>query len=242
MATIEAGNALFRSVVVHAEFAGSLGRLHGAYLVAHPAIDAICIAFGKYRSKSVEKGQTRAQGTDHLAEESVMPHHQDYNGKQYSKPNGKVHQVSGSVDDRPRYGRFDGANRTNAAKIQSERRSQKDGNQDHEADEQAVFYEPGPRGDAEFYVRNFVQQVLNESERTRPAAEKPTRNETGHGNGSYHGQRKETDGRKLSYHSQRTGKYGNRAGMAIQYRKTNEVPFEQTYIEEDGKAELNFES
>ncbi len=78
LVAFQATDALLGSIVVNTEILLARLGFHWAVLVARSAIYAVRRAFREYRGESVENGKTSTQWAEHFAEETLMPHNEDY--------------------------------------------------------------------------------------------------------------------------------------------------------------------
>jgi hypothetical protein len=128
------------------------------------------------------------------------------------------------------------------AEVERGFRRENDRHRHHEPSKDTVFYEPRPSRYAELNVRHLVQELLHEAEGTRPPAQKPSRGQTRQPDETDDTERNQTGARTLPYYSERTGKNGDGARMAIQDGKAYGVPLEEPQIKEDGQGELHLQS
>lgn len=230
LATFQAGDALFCTVVINPETIPPGSGLHRTNLVAGPAVDAIRFAFGKDSGKSVEHRQARSQRADHLAKESTMTHRQDDHSRKYGESDRQRGHVRGLSHDRPRNCRFDGPYGTESAKIEREFSGQEYGHTYDKTGKEAVLDESRPPGKVEFHVRDLVQEFLNQSKGASPSAEESPREQSSQGQKAYDTQGDDAGSRALSDYPQGTRKDRNRARMAIQHWKTYRMPLDQPDI------------
>jgi len=215
---------------------------HGTDLAARAAIDAIGIPFRENGGKSIENGKACAEGAEDFAEEPMMPHGEDDDYEEDGETYGQGQDVRGASDDRPGKGRLHRGHGTEATEIEGKLSGQEDGNRDHEAEKNRVLDESRPSGKGKFDVRDLVEQVLHQAERTRPPAQDSPCHEPHHGNGADNAERHQTHRAELTYHAQGARKDRRRARMAIQHGKTDEMQLRDAQVEQGRAENLHFES
>lgn len=110
-----------------------------------------------------------------------MPHDQDDQRKEYRQPNGKGDHIGGAVDYCPGNRGFYCSHRAKPAEIEWKGGAEEEGDKDKKSQEYPVLDEPSPSRDLKLDVRDLVEKFLHEPKGAGPAAQEPSRNQSGQG-------------------------------------------------------------